>query len=321
MNPFFFQPKNANQFILSPGLTKSIEYFYFFQIADIAHFKRALRTFVLPKITTAKQIALTKVQRSGLPVSGEPFVGLSVGFSSTGLKILGLHDSLLDESFEMGQLRDAQSLGDSGTERSGTFYPDWDVEFKADIHGIFQITAHDQTIVTAFINDLDFAFVAGPRRSAIRKILLFRAAFRPQPHHPNEHFGYRDGISKPEIEWVTFNGVDNPMRFPGSPIVDMGLIVMGYDGDEDRHNRPPWAVDGSFLVFRKLKSLVPEFNDFVRREGQKIFPNLTADKAADRFGARLFGRWKSGMTIITFMPFSTFRLFYRHAGCPCTERG
>jgi len=292
--------------ILSPGLTKSIEYFYFFEIADITHFRKAVGTFVLPRVTTAEQIWVTKVQPSGVPVPGEPFVGLSVGFSSTGLKMLGFHDSLKDESFERGQLRDAKNLGDSGTERSGIFYPDWDVEFKADIHGIFQITAHDETVVKAFIDELESAFLKGPRRSAIRKILLFRAAFRPQPHTLNEHFGYRDGISKPEIEGVTFDRENKPMRFPGSPLVDMGLLVMGYDGDEDKNTRPSWAVDGSFLVFRKLKSLVPEFNDFVHREGQKIFPHVAQDKAADHFGARLFGRWKSGNTIIVLVASSTF---------------
>jgi len=94
------------------------------------------------------------VQPSGNPVPGEPFVGLSVGFSSPALKLFGLHESLQDEAFEKGQLRDAKDLGDSGTERAGIFYPDWDVEFKADIHGIFQITAHDDNIAKMFIDEL-----------------------------------------------------------------------------------------------------------------------------------------------------------------------
>jgi deferrochelatase/peroxidase EfeB len=216
-----------------------------------------------------------------------------VGFTSIALKLFGLHESLQDEAFEKGQLRDAKDLGDSGTERAGIFYPDWDVEFKADIHGIFQITAHDDDIAKIFIDELEDSFRRDLRRSSIKKILLFRAAFRPQPHTLNEHFGFRDGISKPEVDGVTFFP-GKPMRFPGSPIVGLGLLVMGFEGDEDKASRPQWAVGGSFLVFRKLKSLVPEYNDFALREGMKLFPNLSPEKASDRFGARLFGRWKSG---------------------------
>ncbi len=241
----------------------------------------------------------------GLPIPGEPFVGLSLGFSSTGLKTLDLVDSLHDAAFEKGQLRDAKELGDSGTERSGIFYPDWDVEFKADIHGVFQITAHDEDVVTKFIKDLDAAFRMSPtRRSAIQKILLLRASFRPSPETLNEHFGYRDGISKPEVEGVTFDRETKPMRFPGSPVVDLGVIVMGYDGDEDKKVRPQWAIDDSFLVFRKLRCFVPEFDDFLAQEGPKIFPTILPKAAAARLGARLFGRWKSGKPMQ--LPLSSF---------------
>jgi Dyp-type peroxidase family len=227
---------------------------------------------------------------SGLPKAGTEFIGLNVGFSSIGLAKLGLVESLNDEAFDRGQLRDAKDLGDNGTDKGGSFYPNWDSDFQQVTHGIFQITAHDQNKATAFLQQLDSAFTSG-----LKKVLLCRASFRPPPETPNEHFGYKDGISKPEIEGVTFDE-KRPMKFKGSPVVDMGVIVMGHDGDEDRASRPSWAVDGSFFVFRKLKSYVPEFNDFLDREGSKLFPNIPRAKAAARLGARLFGRWKSGNT-------------------------
>lgn len=37
-----------------------------------------------------------------------------------------------------------------------------------------------------------------------------------------------------------------------------GEILVGETGDSV--TRPAWAKDGSFLVFRQLKQLVPEFN-------------------------------------------------------------
>lgn len=38
------------------------------------------------------------------------------------------------------------------------------------------------------------------------------------------------------------------------------MILCGYEGDE--MNQPKWAVDGSFLVFRDLQQLVPEFDKY-----------------------------------------------------------
>jgi deferrochelatase/peroxidase EfeB len=36
------------------------------------------------------------------------------------------------------------------------------------------------------------------------------------------------------------------------------MIFCGHDGDD--MNQPKWAKDGSFLVFRDLQQLVPEFD-------------------------------------------------------------
>ncbi len=54
--------------------------------------------------------------------------------------------------------------------------------------------------------------------------------------------------------------------------------------------RPPldWMNNGSFMLFRRLNQLVPEFDKFVLESGAAagIDPVL--------LGARLLGRWKSG---------------------------
>lgn len=243
-------------------------------------------------------------------------MGLSLGFTSIGLKLFGLNQNLQDEAFDKGQRRDAKDLGDIGTESSGVFHPAWDAEFQNDIHGIFQITAHDDGNANVFLSELEDAFRKDPSTSSIRKILNFRSTFRAQPNTLKEHFGFRDGISRPEIDGVTFYP-GRPMKFLGAPVVDIGLVVMGLDGDQDKATRPPWAVGGSFLVLRKLKQLVPEYHDFALKEGRRLFPNLAPEKAKDQLGARLFGRWPSGKKNI---PLSLTRLiitFYydRHPSC------
>ena len=47
--------------------------------------------------------------------------------------------------------------------------------------------------------------------------------------------------------------------------IEPGLILIGETGDVplSRVTRPAWAKDSSFLVFRKLQQLVPEFNKFL----------------------------------------------------------
>lgn len=99
-------------------------------------------------------------------------------------------------------------------------------------------------------------------------------------------FGYLDGVSNPAI--VEFDK-DIP---PGPAPINAGHILLGETGDS--LPRDPWMVDGSFLVFRYLFQKVPEFDDFLDRNALKL-PGLTHKDGADLLGARLVGRWKSGM--------------------------
>src|SRR5580704_5236717 len=82
------------------------------------------------------------------------------------------------------------------------------------------------------------------------------------------------------------NGLTDP--FPGQEMVDPGLFVLGYPGGGADPLPVPWMKNGSYMVFRQLQQLVPEFEAFV----------LTAANALGMdpvlLGARLVGRWKSG---------------------------
>jgi hypothetical protein len=80
-----------------------------------------------------------------------------------------------------------------------------------------------------------------------------------------------------------------------------GIALCGRDKDDGPippaappstpFSRPTWALDGSFLCFRKLDQLVPEFDAFL----QHPVPNAPLNpEAAELLGARLVGRWKSG---------------------------
>jgi deferrochelatase/peroxidase EfeB len=83
-------------------------------------------------------------------------------------------------------------------------------------------------------------------------------------------------------------GFQTPL--PGQAVVPTGEILVGETGDSVA--RPAWAKDGSFLVFRQLKQLVPEFNKFLTDNPIRE-PGLTAQQGSDLLGARMVGRWKS----------------------------
>jgi hypothetical protein len=71
--------------------------------------------------------------------------------------------------------------------------------------------------------------------------------------------------------------------FKGQETVRQGIMLLGRDGDTP--TRPSWALDGSFLAFRYLFQLRPEFDDFKKQKAEKDGIDV------ELLGARLMGRW------------------------------
>ena len=74
-------------------------------------------------------------------------------------------------------------------------------------------------------------------------------------------------------------------------MVDAGHFLLGEEGDNVI--RPAWAKDGSFLAFRQLQQLVPEFNKFLTDHPIVVPGVLTREQGSALLGARMVGRWKS----------------------------
>lgn len=117
--------------------------------------------------------------------------------------------------------------------------------------------------------------------------VLFRRAYHPLTTYCS--FGFLDSISQPAVQ-----GVDTNLHPGQEPAVRQGIILLGREGDATQ--RPPWALDGSFLAFRYLSQNVPEFDTFLKKNAIPIpdDPNLPKDLGSELLGARLVGRWKSG---------------------------
>ncbi|KAJ7624896.1 fungal peroxidase [Roridomyces roridus] len=252
------------------GMTKNRETFLFFGIADAPSFKSKLRSGVLPLITTAMQMTKNSTQPTTL---------VNVAFSHTGLGALNVSDTLGDGAFTGGQLADAGNLGDPGTSH-------WVSQFVGtNIHGVFLLASDTDANVASTVTAVTTAL-----GDSITQIYTLQAAARPGAEQGHEHFGFLDGISNPAIQGFD----DSPL--PGQASVPPGEIIVGETGDPFISQRPPWAIGGSFLAFRQLEQLVPEFNKFLTDNPIRA-PGFTDQQGSDLLGARMVGRWKSGAPV------------------------
>lgn len=112
-----------------------------------------------------------------------------------------------------------------------------------------------------------------------------------------------DGISQPGVEGFTTNPVN------GQVVVPAGIILAGEDGDPTT-DRPAWALDGSFLAFRQLEQLVPEFDAFLLNNAVFVTGINTTEEGAELLGARMMGRWKSVSVIKKFHFRATFNILH-----------
>ncbi|EJD41880.1 DyP-type peroxidase [Auricularia subglabra TFB-10046 SS5] len=256
-------------------MKKNLELFYFFTINDPKSFKVKLHNSVVPQITSAMQMLTT----SSSTVTAQPMVAVNIAFADVGLKKLGITDNLNDPPYSAGQFVNADNLGDPGTKN-------WVKAFTLTdaLHGLFIIASDDQSLVDTEVQFLEALF-----GSDISKLYSLQGNIRPPPFVGHEMFGYLDGIGQPALQGFNVNPV-----LPGQLVVNAGVVLVGEPGDAVL--RPPWAKDGSFLAFRQLQQLVPEFDNFLLQKAP-VVSGLTQQQSADLLGARMIGRWKSGTPV------------------------
>ncbi|KAG8529720.1 uncharacterized protein KY384_005201 [Bacidia gigantensis] len=274
------------------GIAKKTETYYFFQIdsSRVNDFRKQLSQLVPLIYTSAKsqddkkKIADRKRTDAGLLKIG----GVNIVFSRKGLNLLGIKDNTGDTAFEAGMLAGAKDLHDNGTTTpDNKFDPDWIPAFKKQIHGLVLVSADSHQTVDESLRKVEQIFKVGTPNATIYQVLRLVGDVRPGNEAGHEHFGFLDGVSQPAVD-----GVDN--HLPGQDVVRQGIILVGRQGDVTT-TRPAWALDGSFLAFRYLPQLVPEFNAFLK--ANPVPGVLPPDFASDLAGARLVGRWKSGAPI------------------------
>jgi deferrochelatase/peroxidase EfeB len=105
------------------------------------------------------------------------------------------------------------------------------------------------------------------------------------------HFGYRDGISQPDVNW------DNEPNRPD--LVERGHFLLGESSEEvpSFPDQPPYREfvrRGSFMALVWMYQDVARFNRFLREEGPRLAPHLPAEQAEEWLAAKMMGRWRDG---------------------------
>lgn len=253
------------------GMTKQFELFYFFGISSPSDFKTRLASGVYPLITSTLQIL------------ENPASAVNIAFSNAGFGTLGI-TNFTDptDPFAQGQASNAATLGDPQPIQNN-----WEPVFvnTASLHGVLIITADDIATINSTLAQVTTAL-----GDSIVELYSLQAQVRPGDEEGHEHFGFLDGISQPGVEGFTTNPVN------GQVVVPAGIILAGEDGDPTT-DRPAWALDGSFLAFRQLEQLVPEFDAFLLDNAVFVTGINTTEEGAELLGARMMGRWKSGTPV------------------------
>ncbi|KAF8579288.1 Dyp-type peroxidase [Ramaria rubella] len=256
------------------GMRKNKEVFFFFGIQSVPTFKSKLASDIYPLITSTAQLLDNTTTM--------PATLLNIAFSQSGLTTLGVSGGLVNSSdpFATGQANDSVNLGDPQP-ITNNWIPGF-VDTNS-LHGMFLICSNTTENVNA-----ELAHIRAILGDSIVEIHRLHGAARPGSEQGHEHFGFLDGIGQPAVDGFS------PTVFPGQAEVAASAILFGQTDDS---NNVTWAQDGSFLAFRQLKQLVPEFNKFLADNAVLVPGVNTPAEGAALLGARMMGRWKSGAPI------------------------
>ncbi len=102
---------------------------------------------------------------------------------------MGINDDIGDSAFNTGMLADASNLGDKGTtSASGIFDPDWDPEFKQDIHGLILVAGDHHATVDDLVKRIEKTFSVGTQNATIHEVTRKVGDVRPKKEAGHEQY-------------------------------------------------------------------------------------------------------------------------------------
>ena len=239
-------------------------------------------------------------------------MNLSVTYS--GLKALGLPEEALEtfpDEFRDGMSTRADILGDDGESapESWEFGGPSGPAAQAELHLLLMLYGTTEAEVSALLE----SHRARLEAAGLRELHVQRAARRRDDGgHVIEHFGFRDGISQPQLEGFTdpkhaapdHGGPIKPgeiilgytneyAEVPGSPAVPASLDGSGSLPAGREAGWKELGKNGSYLVLRKLRQDVEAFEHFLETH-KEMAVGETEEHKKQWLAAKLMGRWPNG---------------------------
>ena len=233
---------------------------------------RALLKEILPMVT------------SSLNWHKETEASVSITLTYEGLKALGVPQESLDSfppAFREGMAARKDKLRDYGSNDP----QNWEKPFGTNqIHVAAAVIADSEEKWRRAFQELEKILAATGGTD-----VLFKHDFSATEEVKNV-FGFRDGISNPEVEGSGVEmppGYDRPIR--------TGEFILGYAGESGVVQPFPQpevlGKNGSFMFVRKYQSHVAEFNKFIK-------DNSDSPESGELLAAKMIGRWRSGAPLV-----------------------
>ena len=206
---------------------------------------------------------------------------LAIAFSYEGLKNLELPQSTMEsfpEAFKNGMAARSKKLMDINENAPEK----WEASFKKPgNHIAVSITAKSKAELE---EKKKIALQILSKHTGVK--LHFQADFDTPIEGNFNHFGFRDGISNPEIEGSGAERLNNKER----PI-KAGEFLLGYANEAGNYYPMPqpieFAKNGTFVIFRKYHSHVAAFNKYLAEQAK-------SKDEQELIAAKMVGRWRSG---------------------------
>jgi Dyp-type peroxidase family len=297
------------------GFNKPHQIFLFLKIDDVASTREWLSEITKKVATLGEVLAFNRLFKE---VTGRRHVRdgtvrsswLNLALTFDGLKqMLGDNARALSgDAFKEGMWRRASALG---VPRDQAVPYGWMIGDPGSMPDMMVLLADD-------VQDDLRRSAAELVRDLPRGIRLMRMEEGEAIPGGREHFGFRDGVSQPEVrgrlsaqpgDFLTPraapDGIPRPDEVDDARLVWPGEFVFGYPRHDaaSRGSRgsvatggATWARNGSFLVYQRLVQDVTLFHEVMRQAIDELRRKNTvfADWTPERLGAKLIGRWPSG---------------------------
>jgi hypothetical protein len=214
------------------GLPRLVETFVFFEIVDVRAFKSTLRRSIAHRATSAGT-AREWSERLGAPAACLHFLGLNIAFTASGCAKLAAGRVPPDPAFLAGARDRAVAIGDA--EPAINWLPQF---YGAPIDAVVLIAGRSARAV-----DAEWKLLHNVLAGSVRLCYRQNAESRPDGSE-TDHFGDPAGSGSCD---------------PGTS----GLVFRAKRAAVDPAPIP-WMRNGSYLVFRRIEQLVPEYEDFAR---------------------------------------------------------